>query len=106
MSTHRRNFDETKYMFILIKHDELLEKCNEIYEKVKNSNKKEFDSEPVYNEKYIKAKIKSNNGKINTVSYKNKIPRKVSQFICSLVILINSVFRASKNYYHQLFLEE
>ena len=34
-----------------IKHDELLEKYNEIWEKVKNSLKKEFDSEPVYNEK-------------------------------------------------------
>ena len=67
-------------MSILIKHDELLEKCNEIQGKVKNSNKKEFDSKPVYNKKYIKAKIKSNNGKINTVSYNNKIPRKGSQF--------------------------
>ena len=27
--------------------------------KIKNSLKKEFDSEPVYNEKYLKAKIKS-----------------------------------------------
>ena len=31
--------------------DELLEKYNEVWEKVKNSTKKEFDSEPVYNEK-------------------------------------------------------
>ena len=93
-------------MSILIKHDELLEKCSEIQEKVKNSNKKEFDSKPAYNEKYIKAKIKSNNGQINTVSYNNKIPRKGSQFICLLVILINSVFRGSKNHYPQMFLEE
>ena len=35
----------------LIKDDELLEKCNEFWEKVKNSIKKEFDSEPGYNEK-------------------------------------------------------
>ena len=28
-----------------------------IGKKVKNSTKKEFDSEPVYNEKYLKAKI-------------------------------------------------
>ena len=31
----------------------------EFWEKVKNSIKKEFDSEPLYNEKYLKAKIKS-----------------------------------------------
>ena len=34
-------------MSVLIKDDEILEKYNEIWEKVKNSIKKEFDSEPV-----------------------------------------------------------
>ena len=46
-------------MSFLIKEDELLEKYNEIWKKVKNIIKKEFDSEPVYNEKYLKAKIKN-----------------------------------------------
>ena len=41
------------------KDNGLSEKYNEIWEKVKNSIKKEFDSEPVYNEKYLQAKIKS-----------------------------------------------
>ena len=50
----------------MIKDEELLEKYNEIWEKVKNRIKKEFDSEPVYNEKYLKAKIKSYHRKINT----------------------------------------
>ena len=50
-----------EYISFLIKDDELLKEYNEIWEKVKNSLKKEFDSEPVYNEKYLKAKIKSNN---------------------------------------------
>ena len=58
----------------LNKNDELLEKNCEIWEKVKNSIKKEFDSKPVYNEKYLKAKIKSYNGKINTDFQNNKIP--------------------------------
>ena len=65
-----------------MKDDELLQKYNEIWEKVKNSLKKEFDSEPVYNEKYLKAKIKSYNGKINTNFHGNKIPKKGSQLIC------------------------
>ena len=64
-----------------MKDDELLQKYNEIWEKVKNSLKKEFDSEPVYNEKYLKAKIKSYNGKINTNFHGNKIPKKGSQLI-------------------------
>ena len=47
----------------------------------KNSFTKEFDSEPVYNEKYLKAKIKSYNGKINTNFHDNEIPKEGSQFI-------------------------
>ena len=53
-------------MSFLIKDDRLLEKHNKIWGKVKNSIKKEFHSEPVYNEKYLKTKIKSYNEKINT----------------------------------------
>ena len=49
MSAYRRDFDETKYMSFLIRDDELLEKYNGVWEKVKNSIKKEFDSEPVCN---------------------------------------------------------
>ena len=37
-----------------------------IWEKIKNSFKEEFGSEPMYNEKYLKAKIKSYNRKIDT----------------------------------------
>ena len=79
---------------------------NTIWEKVKNSLKKEFDSEPVYNEKYLKDKIKSYNGKISTNFHDNKIPKEGSQLICLSVILINSVFRTGKNYYPRVFLEE
>ena len=65
-------------MSFLIKDDELLEKYNEIWEKVKNSLKKDFGSEVVYNEKYLKAKIKSYNGKSATqiftiIKYDNKV---------------------------------
>ena len=40
MSAYRSDFDETKHISFLIKDVELLEKCNEIWEKVKNSLKK------------------------------------------------------------------
>ena len=105
MSAYRRDFDETTYMSFLIKDDELLEKYKEIQEKVKNSIKKEFDNEPIYNEKYLRAKLKFYNGKINTNFHNNKIPKEGSQFICLSVILIDSVFRTGRNYY-QMFLEE
>ena len=93
-------------MSFLIKHDQLLKKSNKIWKKVKNTIDKEFNSEPVYNEKYLKAKIKSYNGKINTNFQNNKIPKEDSPCICLLVILIDSVFRTGNNYYPQVFLEE
>ena len=51
-------------MSFLIKDDKLLEQYNEIWENVKKSIKKVFDSESVYNKKYLRAKIKSYTGKI------------------------------------------
>ena len=55
----RKDFNETKYISFLIKDDESLEKYNEIWEKIKNILKNKFDSEPIYYEKCLKAKIKS-----------------------------------------------
>ena len=48
-----------------IKVDELLEKYNTILDKFSNSMKKGFYSKPVYNEKYLKTKIKSYELKIS-----------------------------------------
>ena len=73
MSAYRRDFDTTKCMSFLIKDEKLLEKYNEIWKK--------FDSNPVYNKKYIKTNIKSYNGKINTNFRNNKIPKEGSQCI-------------------------
>ena len=53
-----KDFDETKYISILIKGNELLEKYNEIWDRGSKTRKKEFNSEPVYNKKYFKTKIK------------------------------------------------
>ena len=47
MSAYRKDFNETKYMYFLIKDDKLLEKYNDISEKVRNIIKKKFDSETV-----------------------------------------------------------
>ena len=64
-----------------------------------------FITDPVYNEKYLKVKIKSYNGKTNTNFYNNQIPKEWFQCICLSINLINSVFRMG-NYYPQEFLEQ
>ena len=83
--------------FFLIKNNELLENYNEIWDKVSKVIKKGFDSEFVYNDKYLKTKVEPYEGKINTNFHDDKVPREGSQYICLSVILIDSVFRTGKN---------
>ena len=42
MTAYRKYFNKTKYVSFLIKDDELLEKYNEIWEKINNSLKKDL----------------------------------------------------------------
>ena len=79
MCAYIEEIDETKYISFFIKDDELSKKYNKIWKKAKNAIDKEFDSAPVYNEKYLKATIKSYNGKISDNNFHdNKIPKEGS----------------------------
>ena len=106
MTTYRKYFDEIKDVSFLIKDDKLLEKYNEIWDKVSYTIRKEFGSNLLYNKRNLRDKIKSYKGKTNANFHNNKMPKEDSQFICLSVILIDSVFKTSKNYYPQIFLEE
>ena len=67
VGAYRRYFDKTKCMYFLIKVKQLLEKYNEIWQKVSNIIKKNFAGEPVYNEKYLKNKIKCYKRKLTQI---------------------------------------
>ena len=54
MNAYRIDLDEAKFMSFLMKDEEFLEKYNEIWKKVSNIIKKEFDSEPVHLKKISK----------------------------------------------------
>ena len=43
--------------FFLIKNDQLLEKYNNIWEKISNTKQKEFYGKPVSNKQYLKTKV-------------------------------------------------
>ena len=58
--TYVKSFDgQTVWMYFFIEGDELLEKYSTVWNKVSADIEKEFDSEPVYNKKILKTKIKS-----------------------------------------------
>ena len=51
-------------------YNKLFKKCNEIWEKVINIIYKVFDSDPVFDKKYIKTKIKVYNKKFHKCQHK------------------------------------
>ena len=55
-----------KNMSFVIKDDDVLDKYNEIWDKIKKTLNIKFHSMPVYDEKYIKAKVREFNGAIKT----------------------------------------
>ena len=67
---------------------------------------KRSDSEPVYNEKYLKTKVKPNERKIYTDLHGYKVVKQGSQCISLSVIFISSVFRSGKDYFPEVLLEE
>ena len=61
----------------------------------------------MYNDKYIKIKIKIYNDRVNTNFQHNKKPRHSEYCALLSVILVNSIFvNLDKKYYPQMFLEE
>ena len=63
---------------------------------------KKIASDPVFDDKYLKTKTKSNKGRIHTI-FNNKVPKEGSECICVSLIVTDSIFKRSKNYYLQAF---
>ena len=98
--------NEGKNMSFMIEDDSLLVKYNEIWDSVKKTLNIKFHSMPVYDEKYIKAKIKEFNGVVNTNFWGNKIPKAGVHHTCIACISIDSVMKMEKKNYPQIYLEE
>ena len=103
-----KNFDSNKTMSCKVDNNKLLKKYNKILEKISNLMNIEFDSEPVYggNDKYIKAKIKMYEDRVNTNFQGKKVPKGNALYKCLSLIVLDSVIRINKKYYPQTFLEE
>ena len=86
----------------MIEDDDLLEKHNTIWDKVSVDIKKEFDSEPVYNNIFLKAKIKFHGGEV-TGFYNKKITKVDSNHTCLAVISLDSALKNDDNYYPKCF---
>ena len=61
---------------------------------------------PVYDKKYIKAKVTEFNGVIKTNFWGDKVPKESAHHTCIACITINSVMKMDKKDYPQVYLEE
>ena len=89
-----------------IEDDSALFKCSAVWDKIKEIQAKKFHSNPVYDEKYIKAKVKEFNGVVNTDILGNKVPKEGMHHTCIVCIIIDSVMNIDTKSYPQVFLEE
>ena len=107
MSRYIKYFDNgCKNMSSVIKDDDILDKYNEIWDKIKETLNVKFHIMPVYDEKYIKAKKREFNGVIKTNFLGDEIPKENVNYASIACVTIESVMKIEKKNYAQVYLEE
>ena len=76
-----------------IKDDNVLDKYHEIWDKIKNTLSIKFHSTPVYDEQYIKAKVREFSGVIKTNVLGDEVPNENEHYTCITCITIDSVIK-------------
>ena len=105
MSGYIKYFENVgKNMSFLIKDDEVWEKCNEIWNVIKNKLSIKIHSKPIYDQKYLKGKVREFDGVIKTNFLGNDTPKENMHYTCIAWITIDSVMRMDKKNYAQVYL--
>ena len=107
MSGYIKYFENgSKNMSFLIKDDEVWDKYDKIWDVIKDKLGIKFHSEPVYEYKYLKAKIREFDGVIKTNLLGNDMPKENMHYTCIACITIDSVMNIDKKNHPQVYLEE
>ena len=85
-----------KNMSFMIKDDNILDKYNEIWNKIKEKLGIKFHNIPLYDQTYIKTKVKQLDAKIQTNVLGNEILKQNMHHTCIACITIDSVTRINK----------
>ena len=78
-----------KNISFVIKDDDVLDKYNKIWDKIKETLSIKFHSMPVYDEKYIKTKVRQLNGKIKIHFLGDEVPKENKLYTCITCITID-----------------
>ena len=93
-------------MSFLIKNSEVWEKYEEVWNIIKNKLNIKFRSQPIYENKYLKARVREFDGNIKTKFLGNNLPKENTYYICIACITIDSIIKMNKKNYPQVYLEE
>ena len=102
----KRFYNGEKNMSIMIEDYSVLVKYNDIWNKIKEMKAIKFHSNPVYDKKYIKAKVKIFNSVVNANFWCDEVRKKGVHYTCIACINIDSVRKMEKKNYRQVYLEE
>ena len=93
-------------MFFVIKNSEVWEKYEDIWNLIKNKLNIKFHSQPIYENKYLKVKIREFDGIIKTNFLDDGLPKENTYYTCIPCITLDSVLKMGKKNYPQVYLEE
>ena len=116
MNSYIKYFEnDGKNMSFLIKNSEVWQKYEDIWDVIKNKVDIKFHSQPIYENKYSKAKVREFNGNIKINFLGNNVPEENTYYTCIACILVkyllyfvtlDSVLKMNKKNYPQIYLEE
>ena len=95
-----------KNVSFLIKDNELWEKYETSWDVIKNKLSIKFYSKPIYDQKYLKAKVREFDGVIKRNFLGNDMPKENMHYTCIACITIDSVMKMDKKNHPQVYLEE
>ena len=90
----------------MIEDDEVWEKYEKVWDVIKNKRGIKFHSKPIYEQKYLKAKVREFDGVIKTNFLGNDMPKENMYYACLACITIDSAMRIDKKDHPQVNLEE
>ena len=93
-------------MSFLIKNSEVWQKYEDIWDVIKNKLNIKFHSQPIYENKYLKAKVREFNGNIKTNFLGNNVAEENTYYTCIVCITLDSILKMNKKNYPQIYLEE
>ena len=97
MKGHIKYFENGgKNMSFFIKDDEVWEEYDKIWNVIKKELGIKFYSQPVYEYKYLKAKVREFDGVVRTNFLGNEVPKENMHYTCIACISIDSVLKIDK----------